>query len=78
MSVQEKRKIIETLFNSNITRGAEITKRTGIAKTTVYRVLAKLKSVSSIERKNGSEKQRKMGTNDGRALVNLALYNKKF
>ena len=59
MNELEKRNIIETLFNSNITSGAEITKRTGIAKTTVYRVLAKLKSVSSIERKRVQENSEK-------------------
>ena len=61
MNQLEKRKILETLFNSNITSGAEITKRTGIAKTTVYRILAKLKSVNSIERKKGFKKTAKNG-----------------
>ena len=47
----EKRRTIETLFRSNITSGAEIMRRTGIPKSTVYKVIEKLKSDNTIERK---------------------------
>ena len=63
MNELDKRKIIETLFNSNITCGVEIAKRTGIAKSTIYRAVAKLKSAASIERKEGSGKQLKLCKN---------------
>ena len=56
---------------------AKYTRRTAIPRSTVFRILVKLRQNDNIQRKSGSGKQRIMQVNDGRCLVSLANQNRK-
>ena len=73
----EHRDLVQKLFRSGITDGGEIHRRTAIPRSTVFRILGKLRQNDNIQRKSGSGKQRIMQVNDGRCLVSLANQNRK-
>ena len=56
MTEQTHRVKISTLFQSGITYAMEVSRRTGIPKSTDYRTISKLKAEISIKRKRGSGK----------------------
>ena len=55
----------------------EVSRRTGIPKSTVYRTISKLKTEVSIKRKRGSGKGRVFNKNETISLVKLALNNRQ-
>ena len=77
MTEQTHRDKISTLFQSGITNAMEVSRRTGIPKSTVYRTISKLKNEVSIKRKRGSGKGRVINKNDTISPVKLARNNRQ-
>ena len=77
MKELQQRDLIQKLFQAGITKAAAISTRTDLPISTVYRIISKLRKNDGIERKKGSGKSRKLMSNDGRALVQLAIQNRK-
>ena len=77
MKELQQRDLIQKLFQAGITKAPAISTRTDIPISTVYRIISKLRKNDGIERKKGSGKSRKLMSNDGRALVQLAIQNRK-
>lgn len=73
----EHRDIIQKLFTAGITNGGEIHRRTAIPRSTVFRILGKLRRNDDIQRKFGTGKKRILQVDDGRSLVSLANQNRK-
>ena len=76
MTEQMHRDKISTLFQSGITNAMEVSRRTGIAKSTVYRTISNLKAEISVKRKRGSGKRRVINKKDTISLVKLARNNR--
>ena len=72
----EHRDLIQKLFTAGITNGGEIHRRTAIPRSTVFRILGKLRRNENIQRKTGTGKQRILQVDDGRSLVSLANQNR--
>ena len=77
MKELQQRDLIQKLFQAGITKAHTISTRTDIPISTVYRIISRLRKNNGIERKKGSGKSRKLMSNDGRALVQLAIQNRK-
>ncbi|KAI6657090.1 hypothetical protein LOD99_15876 [Oopsacas minuta] len=75
MNEQEQRNNVKILFDTEITNCMELSRRTGVSKSTVYRTVYKLRNAESVDRKIGSGKQRQIKANNARSLVNLAINN---
>lgn len=73
----EHRDLIQKLFTAGITNGGEIHRGTAIPRSTVFRILGKLRRNENIQRKTGTGKQRILQVDDGRSLVSLANQNRK-
>ena len=77
MTEQVNRDKISILYQSGITNAMEVSRRTGIPKSTVYRTISKLNTKISIMRERGSGKGRVINKNDTISLVKLARNNRR-
>ena len=75
MNLQDSRDKVRTLFESGITDCMEISRRTGIAKSIVYRTVDKILKNESVTRKVGSGKQCQILANNARSHVGLVNNN---
>ena len=67
---------VSNLYQFGITNAMEISRRTGKAKSTVYRTISKINTKISIKRKGSSGKGRVINKNDTISLVKLARNNR--
>ena len=76
MTEQVNRDKVSILYQSGITNAMEVSCRTGIPKSTVYRTISKLNTKMSIMRERGSGKGRVINKNDTISLVKLVRNNR--
>ena len=76
MTEQVNRDKISILYQSGISNAMELTRRTGIPKSMVYRTISKLNAKISIMRERRSRKGRVIVKNDTISLVKLARNNR--
>ena len=76
MTKQVNRDRISILYQSGISNAMEVTRRTGIPKSMVYRTISKLNAKISIMRERRSRKGRVIVKNDTISLVKLARNNR--
>ena len=74
----ERAIVVHVLFSFVTTIAAHIAKITGYPRTTIRDIIKKIKSGEGIERRPGSGRKRKLGTDDMRCLTQLALKHPKW
>jgi transposase len=75
MAHEENRKRLEFLYTCGYTSGVALCKITGIPKSTVYDVLARIRAGEDMEHQPGAGRPRSLDANNRRRLCQLALKN---